>query len=94
MAYEDFKDLKRTASDKILRDKAFNIAQNPKYDGYQRGLASMVYKFFNKKSAGSGVNIEVKHNEQLAEELHKSIIRKSKKEKFILDLKIISGVLI
>ena len=81
MAYEDFKDLKRTASDKILRDKAFNIAQNPKYDGYQRGLASMVYKFFNKKSAGSGVNIEVKHNEQLAEELHKSIIRKSKKRK-------------
>ena len=81
MAYEDFKDLKRTASDKILRDKAFNIAQNPKYDWYQRGLASMVYKFFNKKSAGSGVNIEVKHNEQLAEELHKSIIRKSKKRK-------------
>ena len=79
MAYEDFKDLKRTASDKILRDKAFDIAQNPKYDGYQRWLASMVYKFFNKKSAGSGVNIEVKHNEKLAEELHKPIIRKSKK---------------
>ena len=52
MAYGDFKDLKRrTASDKILRDKAFNIAKNPKYDGYQRGLASMVYKFFEKKSA-------------------------------------------
>ena len=47
MAYGDFKDLKRrTASDNILRDKAFNIAKNPKYDGYQRGLASMVYKFF------------------------------------------------
>ena len=72
MAYGDFKDIKRrTASDKILRDKAFNIAKNPKYDGYQRGLASMVYKFFNKKSKGSGVNIEVKHNEQLAKELHK-----------------------
>ena len=43
MAYGDFKDLKRrTTSDKILRDKAFNIAKNPKYDGYQRGLASMV----------------------------------------------------
>ena len=43
MAYGDFKDLKRrTASDKILRDKAFNIAKNPKYDGYQRGLASIV----------------------------------------------------
>ena len=47
MAYGDFKDLKRrTASDKILRDKAFNIAKNPKYDGYQRRLASMVYNFF------------------------------------------------
>ena len=49
MAYGDFKDLARkTASDKILRDKAFNIAKNPKYDGYQRGLASIIYKFFNK----------------------------------------------
>ena len=49
MAYGDFKDLvRRTASDKVLRDKAFNIAKNTKYDGYQRGLASMVYKFFDK----------------------------------------------
>ena len=55
--YGDFKDLKRIASDKTLRDKAFNIAKNPKYDGYQRGLASIVYNFFDKKSAGSGVNI-------------------------------------
>ena len=48
MAYEDFKDLtRRTASDTILRDKAFNIAKNSKYDGYQRGLASMVYKYFD-----------------------------------------------
>ena len=39
---------KRTASDKVLRDKAFNIAKNPKYDEYQRGLASMVYKFLIK----------------------------------------------
>ena len=76
MAHGDFKDLKRrTFSEKVLRDKAFNIAKNPKYDGYQRGLASMVYKFFNKKSKGSGVNIEVKHNEQLAKELHRPIIR-------------------
>ena len=51
MAYEDFKDLNRkTFADKVLRDKAFNIAKDPKYDGYQRGLASMVYKFFDKKS--------------------------------------------
>ena len=50
MAYGDFKDLpRRTASDKILRDKTFNIAKNPKYDRYQRGLASMFYKFFDKK---------------------------------------------
>ena len=49
MAYGDFKDLKRrTASDNILKDKAFDIAKNPKYGGYQRGLASMVYKFFGK----------------------------------------------
>ena len=52
MAYGDFKDLaRRTASDKVLRYKAFNIAKNPKYDGYQRILASMVDRFFDKKSA-------------------------------------------
>ena len=56
MAYGDFKHIKRrTASDKISRNKAFNIAKNSKYDGYQRGLASMVYKFFDKKSTGSGI---------------------------------------
>ena len=90
MAYGDFKDIKRrTAS-----DKALNIAKNPKY-GYQRGLASMVYKFFDKKSSGSGrhslnsstlyrplssasliVNSDTKQNLQLAEELHKPIIKK------------------
>ena len=58
MAYGEFKDInRRTASDIILRDKAFNITKNPKYDGYQRGLASMVYKFFDKKSTSGGVNI-------------------------------------
>ena len=81
MAYGDFKDIKRrTASDKILRDKAFNIAKNLKYDGYQRGLASMVYKFFDKKSSGSGTvnnnNNDTKQNLQLAKELHKPIIKK------------------
>ena len=51
MTHADFKDLtRRTPSDKILYDKAFNIAKNPKYDGYQRGLASMVYPFFDKKN--------------------------------------------
>ena len=88
MAYGDFKDLaRRTASDKVLSNKAFNIAKSPKYDGYQRGLASMVYKFFDKKSpsltdqsvTGSGVANEP--NYQLANELHKPIIRKFKKRK-------------
>ena len=76
MAYRDFKDIaRRTASDKVLRDKAFNIAKDPKYDGCQRGLASMVYKFFDKKSKCGGVNIPLELNEQLAKELHKPIIR-------------------
>ena len=56
MAHGDFKDLtKRTAADKVLKNKAFNIAKDPKYDGYQRRLASMVYKFFDRKTTGSGV---------------------------------------
>ena len=77
MAYGKTKDLaKRTQSDKVLRDKAFKIASDPKYDGYQRGLASMVYKFFDKRSSGSGVANEP--NYQLANELHTPIIRKLK----------------
>ena len=78
MAYGDIKDLpKRTAADKVLINKAFKIASNQKYDGYQRGLASMVYTFFDKKSSGSG--IVNKENIQLANELHKSVIRKFRK---------------
>ena len=70
-----FKDLaRRTASDKVLRNKAFNITKNPKYYGYQRRVASMVYKVFDKKSKGSGVNDKIKQNLQLAEELHTPII--------------------
>ena len=61
MAFGDFKDLKRTTfSDKILRDKAFNIAKNPKYYGYQRGLASMIYKFFDEKAKGGGVKYTIR----------------------------------
>ena len=76
MAKGDFKDLKiREASDKVLRDKAFNIAKSPNNDGYQRGLASMVYKFFDKKMKRGGVNIKLAFNEQLAKELHKPIIK-------------------
>ena len=89
MAYGDFKDLKkRTAADKALRDKAINIAKNPKYDGYQRGLASVVYKSFDKKTKDSRVTLanksaikSIPENEQLAEELHKPIIRKFSKRK-------------
>ena len=99
-AYSDSKDLtKKTIVDKILKNKAFNISKDPKYDGYQRGLASMVYRFFDKKSGlltdksteGSGVTAEpsantvntklAPQNQQLAEELHKSIIKMFKKRK-------------
>ena len=78
MAYGDFKDLKRrTASDNILRDKAFNIGKHLKYNGYQTGLASMVYNFFNKKSTGGGIaDNESNQNLQLAKELHKPIMKK------------------
>ena len=82
MAYGDFKNLaKRTAADKVLENKAFSISKNSKYDGYQRGLAPMVYKFFDKKTKGSGVTTvanksavkSTPQNEQLADELHKPI---------------------
>ena len=77
-AYTDHKDLiNRTKADKVLRDKVCNIASNPKYDGYQRGLASMVYKFFDKKSMGSGIV----SSSILADELHKPIIKKFEKRK-------------
>ena len=80
-AYSDSKDLtKRTVADKILKNKAFHIAKDPKYDGYQRGLASMVYKFFDSKVSGSGAKL-IPQNEPLANELHKPIIRKFEKRK-------------
>ena len=95
MAYGDFKDLaRRSASENVLRDKAFNIAKNPKYDGFRRGLASMVYKFFDKNSKVSRVNNGIKQNDQLAKELHKPIIKNLKEEKYIHYLKTIFGVLI
>ena len=77
MPYGDFKYLpKRTVLDEVLRDKGFEIASNPKYGAYQRGLTSIVYKFFDKKSAGSGIKNEIIQNQQLVEELHEPIIRK------------------
>ena len=80
MAYEKSKDLaKRTQSGNVLRDKTFKIVSDPKYDGYQR--ASIVYKFFDKKSSGSGIANEPDY--QVANELHKPINKNFKKGKFI-----------
>ena len=83
-AYADHKDLiNRTKADKVLKDKAYDIASNPKYDGYQRGLASMVYKFFDKKSTGSGTAKSTAEPSSLilANELHKPVIKKFNKRK-------------
>ena len=77
MADGDFKDLnKRTAVDRVLRDKAFNIAKKPKYDGYQLGHVSMVYKFFDKKLQVEQLKMKNISNKWLAEELDKPIIKK------------------
>ena len=66
MAYADFEDLnKRTFADKVLRDKELNVAKDPKQDGYQRGLGSMVYKFFDKKSSGNGIKNENSSDKEL-----------------------------
>ena len=96
MVYGDFKDLnRRTAFGKILCDETCNIDKNPKYDGCQRGLASVVYKFFDKKSAllarsetltardksASSGEIKIMSNKELAEELHKPVIGKFRKRK-------------
>ena len=82
MAFGHFKDLnRRPVADRVLRDKAFNIAKNPKYDGYQRGIASMVYKFVDKESSGRTVKNANISNKEVAEELHKPIIRKFAKRK-------------
>ena len=83
MASGGFKDLtRRTAADKVLRDKVFNIAKDPKYEGYQSGFLSMVYKFSDKKPSGSGIKNENISNKELAEELHKPIIEDLMKEKY------------
>ena len=82
IAYGKYKDLeKRTQSDKVLKQKAFAIASNPKYDGYQRGLASIVYKFFLARNQKELVS----KNE--LDELHKPIIRKFKKRKGYCSIK-------
>ena len=80
---------RKTAADKVLRDKTVNIAKTTKYDGHQRGLESMVYKCFVKTSAGSGVKRNIMPNQcplelatqELAAELHKPIMGKFEKRK-------------
>ena len=100
-AYSESKDLsQRTISDKVLKDRAYEIGRNPGYQmivdikGYQSALVSMVYKFFDEKT-GSGVRATSKAglsvNEQLAEELHKPVTKKFKRRKVVRDLKIIFG---
>ena len=77
IVYGDFKDLtKRTDFDKILGDKGFNIAKIPKYDGYQRELALMVYNFFNKNTSGGVIKNENISNKELSNGLNKSMITK------------------
>ena len=82
--------INRTEADKVLRDKAYDIANNPEYDGYQRGLASMVYKMFGKNATaepsakyvmGSGVKKLKDSSSILADELHKRVIKKINKRK-------------
>ena len=90
-AYADHKDLiNRTEADKVLRDKAYDMASNPEYNGYQRGLANMVYKFFDKKSTDSGFkklkntaepSALARSSSKLADKRHKPIIRKFNKRK-------------
>ena len=102
-AYAYHKDLiNRTKSDNVLRDKAYDIASNPEYDGYQRGLAIMVYRFFDKKSMGSGIKKDMTKSTTepsalarssliLADEPHKPVLKNLIKEKYIHNLKIIYG---
>ena len=89
VAYSDSKDLaKRNIPDKVLKERAYEIARNPKYDRYQRALASMVYKFFWQKSK---IKNKIKCKEELVKEQHKPVIKKFKKEESMQYLKTISA---
>ena len=93
MAYGYFRDLaRRTASDKVLRDEAFNIVKNSTYVGSQRGFASMVYNFFDKKASGRAIKSISNNNLQM--NFIKQLFKKIKKEEFMLHLNTIFGVLI
>ena len=94
MAYDKSNDLgKRTQVDKVLGDKIFKIANDPKHDGYQKGLASMVYKFFDKKSSGSALLLP---NQIISLQLNfiGRLLENATDEKFIYHLETIFGVLI
>ena len=82
--YNKYKDsVNRKQSDIILKNKALKIAADPKVNGYQRSLAAMVYKFFNERTKRSGIKSgnRFPENKQLAEELHKPIIKNFKRRK-------------
>ena len=97
MAYGDFQDLTtRTASDKILRKKIFNIAKKLKW-WYQHGLASLVYKLFDKETSSGTAKNGINSNKQLAEELQKPVIRTFEKRKvnspFLADMQLIANLI-
>ena len=81
MAYGDFKDLTRGIADKILRDKAFSIAKNPKYDGYENGLVSMIYNFFDEKFSVSDIKNENMLKKESAEEFTNQLFENLREEK-------------
>ena len=94
MTYGDFEDLnKRTTADKVLRDKAFSIAKNPKHDGCRHGLAFMVYKFFNKITSGGKVKPKIFLIKNELKNYTKQLLKKSRKEKYNQLLKTMFGVL-
>ena len=85
---------KRTQLDKCLRDKAFETPSNPKYDGYQRGLASIVYKFFHKNLLEGLLKMKLKKINNLQVNFINQLLENLEKVKFIYPLKTIFGVLI
>ena len=90
-AYSDSKDLaKRIISDKILKERADESARNRGYDGYQRALASMFYNFLDKKTGSGAIvtsKVRASVNEQLAEELHKPVIKQFERRKIYVRFK-------
>ena len=92
LKFGEFEELPRgTASDIVLRDKSFNIPKYPKCDEYKRGPASMVYKFFDKKSSGGAIKIKIISNQQLHKNYTKQLLENVNNEKYIHLLKSIFG---